>query len=133
MEKTKVTKKDVLAVVAKLAEGMDPVTVGDVTVTAEDVIAYAEKTIAQIDAKNEKARERAAEKKAEGDALRQAVLDVLSAEPKTIAEIVAAVDAEDMTSAKVVARLTSLVKADLVVKSEIKGEDGRKLKAYALA
>ena len=133
MEKTKVTKKDVLAVVAKLAEGMDPVAVGDVTVTAEDVIAYAEKTIAQIDAKNEKARERAAEKKAEGDALRQAVLDVLSAEPKTIAEIVEAVDAEDMTSAKVVARLTSLVKADLVVKSEVKGEDGRKLKAYALA
>ena len=132
MNKSKVTKKDVLAVVAKLAEGMAPVESGDVVVTEADVLDYVNKTIAQIDNKNAKARERAAKAKAEGDALAKAVEEVLGEEPKTVAEILEAVDVEDATTAKIVARVGKLVRDGVAERVEVKAADGRKLKAYSL-
>lgn len=131
MEKNKITKKDILnAVIALVAEDA-AVKVGEVDVTGADIKAYATKTIEQLEAKSAKAKERAAEKKADGDALRDAVEAVLTDEFQTIADITAQIEGEDVTAAKVSARLTSLVKAEKAHKVQVKIEDGRKLNAYA--
>ena len=86
-----------------------------------------------------KAKEKAAEKKTEIDELGEAVLGVLTAEAKTRDEVFALVEdfSEEVTLAKVGARLTKLVDAGKVVKSEVKGTtaSGKKTTrmAYALA
>lgn len=131
MENTKVTKKVVLEAVK--AAAMNGADFGEVL--AEDVIAYADTTIAQLEAKAAKAKEKAAERKADGDALRAAVESVISDELQTIDVITAAVNAiegyEDVTKSKVTARLTQLVKSESIHKEQIKTEDGRKVMAYA--
>ena len=131
-EKNRVTKKMVLEAVRKVAE--DGVDFG-AEVTTDDVIAYVDTTIAQLDAKNAKAKERAAEKKADGDALRTAVKAVLTDELQTIDEIttkvVATGEFEDLTKSKVTARLTQLKKAGEIYNADVK-VDTRKVKGYAL-
>lgn len=129
MEK-KLTKKDVLVALKEMVADDAQVTVNGNVVTAEDVFAYVDTTLAQLAAKAAKAKERAAEKKVEGDALRDAVLAVLTDEYQPIASIAAKLDAEDVTPAKVTARLTQLVKADLANKTQIKVGD-RKVMGYA--
>lgn len=133
MSEVKITKKVVLEAIKAAAEnGME---FGDV-VTAADVVAYADTTIAQLDAKATKAKERAAEKKADGDALRAVVESVVSDDLQTIDAITAAVQAmdgyADVTKSKVTARLTQLVKSGAIHKEQVKLEDGRKVMAYAL-
>jgi hypothetical protein len=81
--------------------------------------------------KAEKAKERAATKKVEGDELREVVKAVLTEDFQAIDEIVAQIDGEDITKAKVTARLTQLVKAELAEKEQIKVGD-RKVMAYRL-
>ena len=130
MEK-KIVKRDVLAAIKALAEKFnEEVTVGDVTVTADDIVNYVNVTIEQIDKKNAKAKERNAAKKAESDALMEEIAAVLDDEPKTIPAIIEALDIEDLTPAKVSARLTKLVKAERVFKSKVK-VDSRTLTAYS--
>ena len=129
MEK-KVTKKDVLVAIKALIPEDEEITIDDVVVTGEDVAAYVDTTLAQLAAKAAKAKERAAEKKAEGDALRDAVLAVLTDEYQPIADIAAKVEFEDVTPAKVTARLTQLVKLELANKTQIKVGD-RKVMGYA--
>ena len=131
MAEVKITKKVVLEAIKAAAE--NGAEFGEV-VSAADVVAFADTMIAQLDAKAAKAKEKAAEKKAEGDALRAAVEKVVGEEPATIDVITAAVKAEgfeDVTRSKVTARLTQLVKADMVHKIATKTEDGRKVMAYA--
>ena len=104
----------------------------------EDLIAFHEKQIAQLEAKAAKAKETAAKKRAENDKLCDAVEAALTDEATVIDEIVERVEFEgDVTRSKVVNRLTKLVKEGRAVKSEIsvKGEDGKskKVSAYALA
>lgn len=96
-----------------------------------DALAFVEKKIAQIDAKAEKAREKAAEAKAEGDKLRAAVEAVLTGEAQLIADITAQVEGEEVTRAKVTSRLTQLVKAGVAEKETVT-VDGKKLAAYKL-
>ena len=131
MAEVKITKKVVLEAIKAAAEGMD---FGEL-VTAADVIAYADTAIAQLEAKAAKAKERAAEKKADGDALRAVVENAVSDDLKTIDVITAAVQAvegyEDVTKSKVTARLTQLVKSGAIHKEQVKLEDGRKVMAYA--
>ena len=131
MEK-KMTKRDVLTAIAALVSADANITVNEVVVTGEDIIDYVNKTIEQLDNKATKARERAAEKKVEGDELRNAVAAVLTNDLQTIDQIVSLVDVEDVTKSKVTARLTALVKAGTAMKEQIKTEDGRKVMAYAL-
>lgn len=134
MEK-KMTKKIVVTAIAKVAEGATlPVEVEGFTVTAEDVLNYAMRTIELLDSKAAKAKEKAAEKKAEGDVLRGVVKDALTDEPAFIADIVAKVNATDpdATNAKVVVRLSQLVKIGEAVKEPVK-VDGRSLMTYKLA
>ena len=132
MAEVKITKKVVLEAIKAAAEGMD---FGEL-VTAADVIAYADTAIAQLDAKAAKAKERAAEKKADGDALRAVVESAVSDEYQTIDDITAKVveveGYEDVTKSKVTARLTQLVKSNAIHKVQVKTEDGRKVMAYAL-
>lgn len=130
MEK-KVTKKDILTAIATLISEDASVQVGEVTVTGEDVIDYVNKTIEQLENKANKARERAAEKKIEGDQLRDAVAAVLTNEYQPIDTITSAIDMEDVTKSKVTARLTQLVRAGLAKKEQIKVGDGRKVMGYA--
>lgn len=94
------------------------------------------KQIEQLEAKAAKAKSKAAEKRAEGDALRATVLECLANDAQTIDEITAAVveatgDTE-ITKAKVTARLTQLVNAGQAVKEQAK-IDTRKVMVYSLA
>ncbi len=127
----KTTKKDILSAIATVITEDFNVQVGEVTVTAEDVNEYIAKTIDQLNAKNEKARERAAEKKADGDELRAKIEALLTEEFQTGDEITAALNDPEITKAKVTARLTQLVKAGKAFKATVKTEDGRKIMAYS--
>ena len=99
----------------------------------EGMIEFIDAQLAQLAAKAEKAAERAAQKKVEGDALRDTIESVLTTELQTIDEIAAKVAGEDVTKAKVTARLTQLVKAERATKDTVKTADGRKVVAYKLA
>lgn len=98
----------------------------------EALIDFVDKEVAALAAKAEKAKVRAAEKKAEGDELRAAVEAVLTNELQTGEQILAQIEGEDVTKAKVVARCTALVKAGIAVKEEVKTENGKRV-GYKLA
>ena len=124
MEK-KLTKKDFYAMLTEIVEATE-------VEMKEDLLAFIDKEVNLIDAKAEKAKARAAEKKAEGDALRDAVQAVLTEEYQTINDIASQVEGEEITKAKITARLTSLVKNGLAEKADVKTEDGKTVKAYKL-
>ena len=93
------------------------------TVEGENVdmlIEFVQNERAALANKAAKAKAKAAEKKTEIDELGNVVMSVLNGEPKTRDEVFALVEFEDATLAKVGARLTKLVDAGLVVKSEVK-------------
>ncbi len=127
MAEKKLTKKDFYAAIRAMVEGIEMV--GEIP--AEEVLAFIDKTVEQIDAKAAKAKEKAAEKKTEGDELRAAVEAVLTDELQTIDAITAQIEGEDITKSKVTARLTQLVKADIARKEQVK-EGDRKVMGYAL-
>lgn len=133
MEK-KVTKKDVLEAITKVVEdGLSVNVSSGVIVTASDIVDYAEKTIAQLNAKAFKAAEKAAEKKAKGDDLREAVKAVLTDDYQVTLDILAKVENfPEVTRSKVTARLTQLVKAGVAEKAPVKTEDGKQAMAYRL-
>lgn len=124
------TKRQVLEAINTFT--FDEVLVGDTVVTPEDIKDFVEKSIIQLDTKNEKAAERAAAKRAAGDELKAQVKATLSDSPMTVADIVAALDNDEVTNAMVVARLTQLCKNGEVEKGEIK-VDGRTLKTYVIS
>lgn len=99
------------------------------------IVAWAEKKIAQLDHKAAKAKETAAAKKAEGDALTAAVLEAVGMDFEPIADIAARIEGEDVTVSKVSYRLNALSKAEnpAIEKGEIvlEGENKRrKVVAY---
>ena len=128
MAEVKITKAMVLEVIGKNVENMT----FDGDVTAEDVTAFVETTLAQIAAKAEKNKERAAAKRQAGDELRAQVLSFVTEEWQTRDEITANFEDEDVTPAKVGARLTQLVADGSVVKEKQK-IDGKDKMVYALA
>lgn len=128
MAEVKITKAMVLEVIGKNVENMT--FEGDVT--AEDVTAFVETTLAQIAAKAEKNKERAAAKRQAGDELRAQVLGFVTEEWQTRDEIAANFEDEDITVSKVGSRLTQLVKDGTVVKEKQK-IDGKDKTVYALA
>ena len=102
----------------------------------EDLAKVIEHEIELLDAKSSKAKATAAKKKAEGDALRDAVQAVLTDEFQTIADITAKVEGEEVSAAKVQYRLNALVGAGIAVKEQVtvgEGESRRKLMAYRIA
>ena len=104
----------------------------------EDLAKVVAHEIELLDAKSLKAKARAAEKKAENDALTDIVISVLGEDFETIPAItnkVIEVD-ETATVSKVQYRLVQLVKSGVAESSEIKVSDGTKsrtLKGYKKA
>lgn len=123
MEK-KVTKKDMFAEIITLARENGRV----------DIEEFCEVQIEQLNRKAEKAKERKAEKAAKGDALKDAIAAVLTEDLQTAADITEKVlnAGEDVSRAKVVARLTKLVKEGVAGKMQVK-VDKKRVMAYALA
>ncbi len=137
----KMTKRNVYEALINLANTGNLVYAsdeGDVTVTGEALIAFAENEIALLDKKAVKAKERAAQKRAEGDELTDAVRAVMSTENfEPISEIAARIEGEDVTVAKVTYRLTQLVKNGEAEKQELtipggEGVKARKVQGYKL-
>lgn len=129
MEK-KITKKDYYTMLKEIVEESKDI---ETEISKEELLEFIDKQVASINAKAEKAKEKAAEKKANGDELREIVQSILTEEYQTIDSIVSQIDGEEITKAKITARLTSLVKAGLATKSDVKNEETGKIqKAYKL-
>ena len=132
MTTIKVTKRERYESIKALVEAVGAVE----GIDTDGIVAFCDKEIATLDTRAEKAKERAAEKRAEGDELQAAVLAALTDEPASRQEITDRIEGEDVTLAKVGYRLTALVKQGLAVKEEIPvtGEDGKskKVAAYRL-
>ena len=123
----KMTKKEMFA---KIAEALSE----DV-----EVVEFCNKEIAALDKKNEKARERAAKKKAQVDEMKEAIKDTLTSEFRTaadIAEEIIAAGWTEATAGKVIYRLNALAKEGIAEKTDMPFEtsEGKKSvrKAYKL-
>jgi hypothetical protein len=123
--KEKMTKKEYYALLK------ETVTNSEVE-NKEMLLEFIDSQVAVIDNKAEKAKAKAAEKKAAGDELREVVQSILTSEYQTGEEITAQIDGEDISKAKVVARLSQLVKAGIATKTDVKTEDSKTVKAYKL-
>lgn len=116
------------------------VATGEWTVNEAEVAEFCDNEIALIDKKAIKAKERAAEKRAAGDELTDAVRAALTDEFTIIADIAAKVAetyGEDATIARVTYRLTQLVKNGEAENGDVKVEGGegqktRTIKAYRI-
>lgn len=123
----KITKKDYFGMIRAIIEDASEVDMRD------EIIAFIDKEVNALDARAEKAKERAAKKREESDELRWAIFSVLTEEGQTVAEIVDQLDNEDITRQKVIARLTQLVKSGKVEKDTKKTEDKKKVTIYMVA
>lgn len=111
----KITKAQKYAMIEDILNTVD----GD---NIDMLIEFVQAEQAALANKAAKAKAKAAEKKTEIDDLGNAVLGVLNGTPKTRDEVFALVEdfSNDVSIAKVGARLTKLVDAGLVVKTEVK-------------
>ena len=98
----------------------------------DELLEFIDKQIETLEKRKVAAAERAEKKKAESDAMTDAILAQIGNEPITVDEIVIALDSEEVTRNKVTARLGKLVKAGTIVKEPVKVE-GNKRMAYRLA
>jgi len=123
----KITKRDVLTTLVKAIDAGD-IMLDAYDVSAEDVKAYAENEITLLDKRAVKAKERAEKNKAESDELTEVVYETLTDEFEPIANILSRIEGEDLSAAKVVARMRKLVEAGRAEKTELKvkpAEGGR--------
>ena len=128
MEEKKLTKKDYYGLIKEAVE------VAEIESEVKDeLLAFVEKQVEMIESKAEKAKARAAEKRAAGDELRGVIKSVLTDEFQTADAITSQIDGEDVTRAKVIARLGQLVKNGEAEKTDVKTDDNRTVKAYKLA
>lgn len=125
-EVKKVTKKENYEMLMEIVENSN-------SEMKAELVDFITKQIESIDAKAAKAKEKAAEKRAEGDELRAAVKAVLTEELQTAEIILSQIEGEELTKAKIVARLTQLVKNGEASKEEVKTEEGKKVMAYRLS
>lgn len=126
MATEKITKKVYFEMLKDIVTATD-------TVDKDNLLAFIDTNIAQLDAKAAKAKEKAAEKKVEGDELREKIAACLTTEPKDIATILDEVGDEELTRAKVTARLAQLINLGTVTKEVTKTADGKKATVYKLA
>ena len=123
MEEKKMAKKDYFEEIKTVLE--------DAKETAlAEVMAH---EIALLENKAIKNKERAEARKIAGDELRDTISNILIDDLQTVDEIVEQIDDEEITKAKVVARLTQLVNLNEAIKEQIKTEDGKKVMAYRRA
>lgn len=98
----------------------------------DELVEFIDKQIETLEKRKVAAAERAEKKKAESDAMTDAILAQIGDELITVDEIVVALGSEEVTRNKVTARLGKLVKAGTIVKEAVK-VDGNKRMAYRLA
>ncbi len=126
MATEKITKKAYFEMLKDIVAATD-------TADKDNLLAFIDTNIAQLDAKAAKAKEKAAEKKVEGDELREKIAACLTTEPKDIATILDEVGDEELTRAKVTARLAQLINLGTATKEVTKTADGKKATVYKLA
>ena len=126
MATEKITKKAYFEMLKDIVAATD-------TADKDNLLAFIDTNIAQLDAKAAKAKEKAAEKKVEGDELREKIAACLTTEPKDIATILDEVGDEELTRAKVTARLAQLINLGTATKEVAKTADGKKATVYKLA
>jgi len=98
----------------------------------DELVAFIDKQIETLEKRKEAAATRAAKKKEESDALTEEILGMIGEDLVTVDEIVVAINREDVTRNKVVARLGKLFKNGAIVKEAVK-VDGNQRMAYKLA
>lgn len=134
MTKTKITKRDNYNTLREcVLDHMDWFEEGE----ADQLVAFIDKELANLDKRAANAKKYAAKNKASGDALTEAVADVLEENQAymTIPEIVAAINADlGPTPQKLTYRLNKLVEAGTIEKetTSIKeeGKTARKINVY---
>ena len=126
MATEKITKKAYFEMLKDIVATTD-------TADKDNLLAFIDTNIAQLDAKAAKAKEKTAEKKVEGDELREKIAACLTSEPKDIATILDEVGDEELTRAKVTARLAQLINLGTATKEVTKTADGKKATVYKLA
>lgn len=125
MADVKMTKKDWFEELKGIVEASE-------YAQKDEAVAFIDAQIELLDNKAEKAKVRAAAKKAETDELKAVVASLLTEELQTADVIAAKIEDEDISKQKVVSRLTALVKDGVAVKEQIKVEKDKKM-AYKLA
>lgn len=93
----------------------------------EEHIECLERQIEILEKKAAKAKEKLETKRAEGDALRERIFNLIGDEPKTLETILEELDDEELTKSKIVPKMTQLVNADRVEKIEMKVPGGKKM------
>ena len=98
-----------------------------------ELVEFVDGQLASLDKRAAAAKARQEKKRAEGDEIRAKVQGVLSADTAmTVPEIVAAINEEEITNAKVIARLKQLFEAGVITKEKVKFDAGEKM-TYKLA
>jgi len=111
----KMTKKEMYALIAELCADN------------ADVVDFCASEVAKLDAKAAKAKAKAAEKKAAGDELYAAVIEAVGEDFVTAEDVLASIEGEDLSVAKIRARLSQGVKNGALVKESIKVEGKAKV------
>lgn len=99
---------------------------------SDEMIEFINAQVAQIAARAEKAKIRAAEKREESDALCNAVYKTLTTEYQSADDITTALNDAEITRAKVIARLKRLIDSASVEKTMAKTEEGKRVTVYRL-
>jgi hypothetical protein len=120
MEEKKVTKRDNFVEIREVLEKAGEV----------DLAAVMSHEIELLDKKAESNKVRAAKRKIEGDQLRDTISNILTDDLQTVDEIVEQIDNAEISKAKVVARLTQLVKIGEAEKEQVTTDDKKKVMAY---
>lgn len=120
MEEKRMTKKDYFVEIKNVL----------VDAGENDLAEVISHEIELLENKAIKNKERAAARKVAGDELRDVISNILIDDLQTVDEIVEQIEGEDITKAKVVARLTQLVNLNEALKEQVKTEDGKKVMAY---
>jgi predicted transcriptional regulator len=119
----KMTKRNFYEAIANFAnEGHMAFTdaEGTVHVITNEVLAeFAEKEIDALDKKAEKAKERAAKRRAEGDDLTEALKAILTDEYQITSELMAQVEMDDVSPNKIQARMKKLIEMDIAEKAAV--------------
>lgn len=129
------TKREVYAAVIA---GVQAGTVAVEGMETEEVVAFFENEITNLDKRAERSRATAAKKREAGDALMEAVKGALTEDFQTIADIAAMIEGEEVTASKVTYRLNALAKEGYAEKADVQipateGVKARVVKAYRIA
>lgn len=129
------TKREVYeAIIAGVQAG----TVAIEGMETEEIVAFFQNEVGNLDKRAERSRTAAAKKREAGDALTETVKAVLTEDFQTIADVAAQIEGEEVTASKVTYRLNALVKDGYAEKADVQvagveGAKARVVKAYRIA